>query len=91
MIPRKWHEMFTNEELATYGSFFDDWVGNKSTSSIVEELSRWVGDNVRLNPDGSLSIQYSGDTTGSKPAEQELKAGDMKPLDDFLETFSIKE
>lgn len=91
MTQRGWSRFFTDDELMTYGELVDDWGFDRAASNFAEGLSRWVSNNVRYNSDGSFSFFYPGRETTSSPLEQELNLGDTKPLDDFLETFSIKE
>lgn len=81
MTQRDWHRLFTDEELEAYGRLADDW------EIAWKGMNQWV----RYNSDGSYTFSYTPFKKEEKVSEQELKLGDTKPLDDFLETFAIKE
>ena len=87
MTQRDWHRLFTDEELEAYGRLADSWTFTSNTSNLADQLGQWV----RYNSDGTYTFSWNSPKRQEKAPVQELEIGDTKPLDDFLETFTVKE
>lgn len=94
MTYRDWYSamerVLTDDERVSYGELIKPisnyWdIGGNAT--VARDLGQWV----KYNTDGSLTVSWPPPKEQVKAPEQELKLGDTKPLDDFLETFATKE